>query len=185
MRQFATHVRLTAMVALLVALGSMTMTAPIAAQEEINFDIAKFDCERDPMEAGDDISLPGAITPDYCTPVSGVAFEVALENGDVIGSCTTDESGICSLSVPFEATVVVTEDVTTGTAGYAPVENPITTQAVTEFAHAMFINVPETTELPDTGVGSTASSSGSAFGGFMLAMFVCAALGLGIRRHAK
>lgn len=152
MNQSAKFLRLAAMLAMLVGLG--TVIAPgAAAQTEINFDVAKFNCERDPEMAGDAISIPGAIVPDYCTPVSGVAFEVALENGDVLGSCTTDERGICSLSVPIEATVVVTEDVTTGTAGYAPVENPITTRAVTEFAHAMFINVPETTglpELPDT-----------------------------------
>lgn len=149
MRETATLLRTVIMLAMLVSLGAV-MTSGVAAQEEINFDVAKFDCERDPQAAGDDISLHGAITPDYCAPVSGVAFDVALENGEYVGSCETDERGICSLSVPFEATVVVSEDVTTGTAGYAPVENPITTQAVTEFAHAMFVNVPETNGSADS-----------------------------------
>lgn len=183
MNRFTMHLRFAVMLSAVVALGGMWAPSA-AAQEEINFDVGKFDCERNPEEVGDDISVPAYIFPDYCTPASGVTFEVALENGDVIGSCTTDASGICSLSVPNEATVVVTEDVTTATAGYAPVENPVTTRAVNEFAHAMFINVPQTTELPETGVGSAAPSSSSSLAGFTLAMLLCAALVVGVRRHA-
>lgn len=86
------------------------------------------------------------------------------EDGTFTGSCTTDDTGLCSLMVPNEATVTVTEDTTTAPAGTVPRENPITTQAVTEFAGALFINLPadEPTELPDTGAGVGADESSTA-----------------------
>ncbi len=105
--------------------------------------------------------------PDDCVPTSGVAFAVTAADGSAVGSCSTDDTGLCIVRVPNEAIVTVTEDTTTSPAGTAPRENPITTQAVTEFAGALFINLPtggETptqvpaepttpVELPNTGAG--------------------------------
>ena len=58
--------------------------------------------------------------------------------------------------------MTVTEDTTTAPAGTTPRQNPITTQAVTEFAGALFINMPapggdEPADLPATGVGVAAA----------------------------
>jgi hypothetical protein len=151
----------------------------VSAQQEITFRISKYTCSQDPGN----VSTAAGNIPDYCTSTAGVAFTVTGEDGSVIGSCTTDDTGLCSLSVPNEATVTVTEDETTGPAGYAPRENPITTQAVTEFAGALFINLPVTTELPDTGAGVMAPAADAALVGAIVTTVLCGALALAVRRR--
>lgn len=65
-----------------------------------------------------------------CDPAVGVQFTVTTEDGDPLGSCTTELldpdsiSGRCAVQVPFGITVVVTEDTSTIPSGYTPVENP-------------------------------------------------------------
>jgi hypothetical protein len=155
------------------------MSTAVFAQEEITFRIAKFTCADDPGN----VSLAAGNIPDDCDPTAGVAFEVTGEDGSVIGSCTTDATGLCSLSVPNEATVTVTEDETTGPMGFAPRENPITTQAVTEFAGALFINLPVVNGLPDTGAGGTGPVSDSLLVGALMATVLCGSLAVVIRRR--
>jgi hypothetical protein len=140
----------------LVLLATLVGISPVGAQEQIDFTIGKFTCPTDPGN----VSLAAGNIPDECDPSAGVAFTVAMTDGTEIGSCTTDSSGICKVQVPNEATVTATEDVSTAPAGYAPRENPITTQAVTEFAGALFINLP-TTQPPVVGVGTTAARAGN------------------------
>jgi hypothetical protein len=113
---------------------------------------------------------------------------------------------MCIVSVPNEATVVVTEDVSTVTEGYAPRENPITTQAVTEFAGAVFVNIlqappddgddngdtddgtddgtgDDSVTLPDTGSG-TAAGHGTLIPGYGALMLIAAAAGaVALRRR--
>jgi hypothetical protein len=165
---------------LVVASFAAPMASAQDAPAEITFRINKYTCDRDPG----DVSPIADNIPDYCSPTAGVAFEVALEDGTVVGSCTTDASGLCSLQAPNEATVIVTEDTASSPAGTVPRENPITTQVVTEFAGAVFINLPETTELPDTGSGPSENASGTglfaaALGGSLL----CGATAIMVRRR--
>ena len=145
---------------LVIALAAIAIFMPVASAGEeppdITFRIVKFDCDEDPGE------FPDGTIPEGCAPVEGVAFEILVEGETEPLTCTTDADGRCQVEVPSEAMVTVTEDESTGTDGYAPLQNPIETQAVTEFAGARFINVPvdepsptepPTTDLPDTGAG--------------------------------
>lgn len=153
---------------LLIALFTMGILLPAASAGEevpdITFRILKLDCEEDPG------AVPDGLTPDGCTPAEGVDFDILVEGETEPLTCTTDADGRCSVQVPSESMVTVTEDESTGSEGYTPRENPIETQAVTEFAGAIFVNVlddapePEPTEepttgLPDTGAGTTASGT--------------------------
>jgi hypothetical protein len=112
----------------LAALASLAGGANAGTQvPQIDFRILKLDCAEDPGQ------VPDGVTPEGCTPVEGVSFTIDVEDGDTL-SCTTNDEGRCQVQVPSEANVIVTEDESTGTEGYTPRENPIETQAVTEFA---------------------------------------------------
>ena len=135
------------------ALLGLAATAPAAAQEPpatIDFRIAKFDCPTDPGN----VSVAGGNIPQACDPAAGVTFTVAAPDGTVLATCVTAANGFCRVAVPNEADVVVTEDVSTATPGFLPRQNPIATRAVTEFAGALFINLPQVTTPPKTGVGA-------------------------------
>ena len=173
-------------------------TGAPSAPEQIEFRISKYTCDTDPG----DVSVAAGNIPDDCIPTSGVAFAVTAADGSAVGSCTTDDSGLCIVKVPNEAIVTVTEDTTTSPAGTAPRENPITTQAVTEFAGALFINLPtggETptqvpveptapVELPNTGAGTTSTTPDSGVGMVFLAVTAaaaCGAVGMAVRRQSS
>jgi hypothetical protein len=148
---------LLAMAVVFTILGFQSGLRPAGAQDQmIDFTIGKFTCPTDPGS----VSLAAGNIPDECDPTAGVSFNVAMDDGTEIGSCTTDASGICKVQVPNEAMVTATEDTSTAPAGFAPRENPISTQAVTEFAGALFINLP-VTQPPVVGVGTTAGGPGS------------------------
>lgn len=194
-------IRSTVVVTLIAVLavafsGSVALARAQDAPEEIDFRINKIDCPSDPGQVS---PAAGNFPPEGCTAASGVSFTVALEDGTEVATCTTDDSGMCIVSAPNEATVVVTEDVSTATDGYAPRENPITTQVVTEFAGAVFVNVLETpadtgddggtgtdggsATLPDTGTGA-ATGVGSSIPLYgMLAFLAMAAGAVALRRR--
>jgi hypothetical protein len=147
--------RLT-LIAIAIVVAFLGTHRPAAVKEPlIDFTIGKFTCPTDPGN----VSLAAGNIPDECTPTSGILFTVAQDDGTEIGSCTTSDSGICKVKVPNEAMVTVTEDTSTLAAGFAPRENPIATQAVTEFAGALFINLPST-QPPVVGAGTTAERHG-------------------------
>lgn len=158
-------VRLFALVCVVVASLALGAASAQDAPAEISFTVASFSCDADPGQ----VSLAAGNIPDSCTPDVGAVANVTLEDGTAVGTCTTDVGGICKLQAPNEATVVVTLDESSVASGNTPRENPITTQVVTEFASALFINVPaapappETPEpptgLPDTGSGVVEESS--------------------------
>ncbi len=139
-------------VAVLVALVS-TGYANGAAQEatEIPFTIAKFTCETDPGAVN---PAQGLNLPDDCDPTERVAFTVTDQEGNQLATCVTDADGLCNLMLPQGASVTVREDVVTAPAGFAPRENPITTEVAAEFAGALFINLPQA-EPPDETPGDT------------------------------
>ncbi len=137
-----------------VAAVEHTAAAQPEEPEEIEFRIFKVNCEEDP---GDDIPPIVEQIPEGCEAAEGVSFTVSDTDGNELASCTTDDGGLCIVEVPNGAEVVVEEDVTTGEQGYSPLENPIETTAVTEFAGAQFINVrDDVPELPKTGSGDAA-----------------------------
>ncbi|HEV2108872.1 MAG TPA: hypothetical protein VGR16_11460, partial [Thermomicrobiales bacterium] len=94
--------------------------------------------------------------PADCEEAAGIAFTVTTADGVAVGSCITEDFGGCTVQVPLGTTIVVTEDVSTLPAGYAPKENPQTRQtppppgAAGEFI-AEFINVARDAELPAAG----------------------------------
>lgn len=152
----------------------------VAAQgEEITFRISAYACDSDPG----DVSQAAGNIPDTCDPVAGVSYDVAGEDGATIGSCTTDASGMCSLQVPNEENVTVTEDTSTIPAGFVALENPISTTAVTEFAGALFIHVPAATDLPDTGSGVSATTASAALVSMTAAALLCASSAVLVRRQ--
>jgi hypothetical protein len=137
--------------ALVIAILAMATTGFGAAAQEPNIDfrILKINCEEDPG------LFPEGEIPEGCTPVEGVEFSILVEGETESLVCTTNADGRCLVQVESESFVTVTEDESTATDGFAPLENPIETQAVSEFAGAVFVNVREATDLPDTGSGAS------------------------------
>jgi hypothetical protein len=139
---------LFAMAVVFTILGFQLGLHPTGAQDQmIDFTIGKFTCPTDPGS----VSLAAGNIPDECDPTAGVSFTVAMDDGTEIGSCTTDDSG------------------------FEPRENPISTQAVTEFAGALFINLP-VTQPPVVGVGTTAERPGGSDSNLELTMLLSLAL---------
>ncbi len=130
--------RLTLFVTCLLLVAGFA--SPAVAQDgstDISFTVSAYTCEQDPGT----VSVAAGNIPGDCVPTAGVSFTVATDDGSFSDVCTTDDSGNCSVMVPNEAMVTVTEDTSTAPANTAPRENPITTEAVTEFAGALFINL--------------------------------------------
>lgn len=65
-----------------------------------------------------------------CWSEVGTRFTVTTEDGESLGECTIEQSSDpkptpCTIPVPVGTVVIVTEDVSTITSGFAPVSNPI------------------------------------------------------------
>jgi hypothetical protein len=91
----------------------------------------------------------------------------------------------CSVEVPYGIMGFVTEDLASLPAGYVPVQNPVRFRAERADGEdygtvAIFINERRdgtvTTDLPDTGVGTTATSDTSTAMPVVVALAVLAAL---------
>lgn len=113
----------------LAVLVVLALTAPLgpaaAAQREGTFtlSVGTTICDANPYET------QGA----NCGPVDGVLVVVTLESGELVGSCTATTvatpnggalSGCGVEGVPFNATLIVSEDETTLPPGYMPVNSP-------------------------------------------------------------
>ena len=170
--------RLLLAVGVLLALFT-TIVAGAGAANNIDFRIAKYNCTSDPGQ----ISLAKGVVPDNCTPGAGVNFTVKDTGGTTLASCTTDNNGLCVVSLPEGATVVVAEDPTTAKAGYVPRENPISTQVLTEFASAVFVNLPAAQLAPQTGQAVTTAHSSEL--PLLIASLGLAALGLGLKQRRR
>lgn len=151
----------------IAALGSLgfAWSPPAQAQEEPaehEFVIRVYLCERVPVSVG----IAMASDPDGCVRLDGVEIQVAALDGQPIATCTTGQIrptwGDCVVLAPYDTQVVVTQDSTTLPAGYQPRQNPIVTRNYTEYASAIFVNLPvvETNAtpvppitLPNTGTG--------------------------------
>ncbi len=125
--------------------------------ETVPLPITKFDCTANPGDAAINAVLEGG-TPAGCTRAADVRFSVAADDGTPVGVCRTDASGICAVEVLIGATVVITEDVATGTPGFVPVYNPIEVVVNPQSeAFAVFVNLPAggTDDDDDQGSGPT------------------------------
>lgn len=110
--------------------------------ETVSLPITKFDCSADPGHAAIDAVSEGS-TPAGCTRATNVRFSVAAEDGTPVGVCRTDDYGICAVEVLVGSTVLITEDVSTGSPGFAPVYNPIKVVVNPQSeVFAVFVNLP-------------------------------------------
>lgn len=146
-----------------IAAGECAATASEEAQPDtIGLGIRKFNC---PSAAAATVLEAGEAT---CDPGARVTFEVATADGDSLGTCTTEisvvrtaEVAICYVvDVPFETPLVITEDVSTGPAGFVPLSNPQTMTIqrpapdAQDFAPIVtFVNVPAETGSGDNNGG--------------------------------
>lgn len=132
-----------AVVGLVIALLGNTAVAQGNGQLEFTLPIQAVSCDEPPADNPE--------TP--CGPTVGATFDVTSQGGEPLDSCTTEEAtleggvvGFCSVEVPFETTVIITENVATIPDGYVPVENPITFQipaVKTDPTIINFYNVPQ------------------------------------------
>jgi len=148
----------------LVVIALFTATAASAAAQ-LEFRVIKVACPGLPSFE----PSTGRGIPPECTPAGGVSFTIRDTAGTILATCTTNEQGICVVSLPEGITVVVTEDVSTAPPGTVPLRNPITTQVLTEFAGAGFVNLPRSiapsTGRPRQGPGAIALVVVAALGG--------------------
>lgn len=149
MRRLPLLIRVLVMAVTLI--GAMAGLGGTTAAQELTVDlpIVKFTCPFDPG----DVSLAADNIPAECTEVAGVAFTVRDEAGTIIGTCTTDASGSCIVTVPAPdgpTPVLVVEDVTTAPAGFVPRANPVEAFIGVPEAAALFINIPTEEAQPDT-----------------------------------
>ena len=129
----------------LVVIALFTATAASAATQ-LEFRVIEVACPGLPSFE----PSTGRGIPPECTPAGGVSFTIRDTTGTILATCTTDERGICLVTLPEGITVVMTEDVSTAPPGTVPLRNPFTTQVLTEFAGAGFVNLPRSTG-PSTG----------------------------------
>jgi hypothetical protein len=146
-------------------------------EETFEYTVYKANCEEYPDlprdEAGFDLPVT-EVLPEGCSAAEGVAFTVYeyddaaddnAEKGDELTRCTTDASGVCRVTLPWDPEnglgpyYVVEEDESTVTPGYSLIQNPqviFYTPSGGDVPYANFINVPEEVdELPNTGAGLT------------------------------
>ncbi|MCC6790641.1 MAG: hypothetical protein IT336_03095 [Thermomicrobiales bacterium] len=96
-----------------------------------------------------------------CDPAPGVWFEATATDGTWLGACVSGgESAIaagCTIPVPYDTTVVITEDEETVAPGYAPRDNPITVDTPSpgppqgERSALGFVNLPVPAAQPTSG----------------------------------
>ncbi len=135
-----------------IAAGACEITVPAESQADTTgLGIRKYLCPS--AEAFESGSADCELGP-------GVTFEVATEDGVVLGSCTTEISVIQTsevatcyvLEVPYDTLLIIIEDTSTGPAGYVPLLNPqwMTIERPAPDAQdytptAVFVNIPAET----------------------------------------
>jgi hypothetical protein len=88
-----------------------------------------------------------------CVPADGAVITLTTPNGELVDTCIAEAPApdsrvaVCSIPMPYGSSVVVTEDVSTIDAGYAPTFNPQPFHMPTEppdgvFGGPVFLNLP-------------------------------------------
>ena len=160
--------------AIMAMLAFASIGSAVSAQEDGTFTlgIVVVNCDVNPPEH---IAVPE----DGCTPGSGIEFMASDVDGTLIGSCISQTpdvedsyTGGCTIEIPFGSTVIVTENMATVPAGYAPMENaqefsapdgpptgfvggPVFINMLQDGGESVVDNGTDVAEdgLPDTGVG--------------------------------
>lgn len=127
------------------------VNVPTAGPESSPFPVYAATCPAEPEPAS---PFAGRFPPEGCLATQGMTVVVTLRDGSEVGACTIDAEGRCRVEVPFAATVIVTADASTLPPEYAPRQNPITTRVITEFAGAVFVNLPGPAGTPGAGAPS-------------------------------
>lgn len=160
--------------AIMAMLAFASIGPAVSAQEDDTFTlgIVVVNC---------DVNPPAQITvpEDGCAPGSSIEFMASDADGTVIGSCISQipdvedsYTGGCTIEIPFGSTVIVTENMATVPAGYAPMENaqeftapdgpptgfvggPVFINMLQDGGESVVDNGSDVAEdgLPDTGVG--------------------------------
>jgi hypothetical protein len=128
---------------------------------EVDVPVFKLNCASDPGDVSvDDIlsdELPGG-----CELVGGVEFDATANGIDIEDPnepfITGDDGGFV-ITVESGEDLVITEDETTATAGYAPRENPVTLDDVAEGDGVVFVNLATSGEFELTKAGASATGS--------------------------
>ena len=168
-------VRAVRLLAVAFVIVTLFIATAASAAAQLEFRVIKAACSGMPSFE----PSTGRGIPPECTPAGGVSFTIRDTAGAILATCTTNEQGICIVTLPEGITVVVTEEVSTAPPGTVPLRNPITTQVLTEFAGAGFVNLPRSiapsTGRPRQGPGGIALVVAALGGGLALA-------GWGLRR---
>jgi hypothetical protein len=170
--------------------------------EVLTIPVFKLDCDTN----------PGTVTvanifdetyPEDCRLIEGVEFDVTQDGVALAGPFVTDEFGGFEIEVEVGSRIVITEDTTTATEGFGPLQNPITiAQVAQNQTGVVFINLPVGAEtetpvptkpvedLPNTGTGPIGDSDGgTAVWLAILALGLigggCVANGLAIRKGSR
>ncbi|HEV2108824.1 MAG TPA: hypothetical protein VGR16_11220, partial [Thermomicrobiales bacterium] len=112
-------------------------------QQQFNLPIVALICDSDPGVVTLN-RLDTAGLPEGCSYAEGLGFDVVAEDGSVIGECTTDSDGRCSVVTSAGTTVAVREEPETVPEGYAPQDNPHeVTASPGPGVGVIFVNLPE------------------------------------------
>lgn len=117
-----------------------------------DFPVYAVTCDEDPGEVPNPIGQQ--YPPDGCVPAEGVAIAAATEDGTPLDTCATDDRGFCTVAVPIETPIVLTQDPATAPDGYAPREGSLAEEFRGEFSAAVFVNLPAGTPPAQGTVGS-------------------------------
>lgn len=120
------HRRFVLEAVVVLCLGALS-SAGVSAQREgtSGISIGGANCDADPRDNPDAI----------CAPAGGVVINVSLDSGEFIGSCTLKTSftpyggvwSICGVDgVPFNSTLIISEDPDSLPKGYEPLNSPQT-----------------------------------------------------------
>ncbi len=156
-------------IAFLFVLSGTTGTVTVTAQDGgSSFDLAivAANCEHMPTA----FPFQGG----GCNPANGAVIVVTTNDGNLIGTCIAQSAksdaviASCSVAVPFNSSIVVTEDVRSIIVGYAPAMNPQTIEIGAsppegDFAGPVFLNLPTSpsgsANLSDPAVGAVATNT--------------------------
>ncbi len=98
-----------------------TPTEP--AGDQFDLPIYKLACETAPSDqAASDFVMLGTV-PEDCVQFEGVNVTITAADGTELGSCVTEATEPCYVTVPIGTTVSATEDLDTVPEGYAPVDD--------------------------------------------------------------
>jgi hypothetical protein len=83
--------------------------------------------------------------PGGCTMPAGIKLTATTGDGQLIGSCITENGGYCAMHVPYDV-VILSEDVNTLPDGYSPRANPQLTYFIIGEGASTVVNIPNSAQ---------------------------------------